>query len=741
MESTKPRGGRRRGRAGRARGQKTGGMLASLHGRHIILEKKHDQRSPSSSRPAEKGPEVAETLGVKIASSCKSPPRENAEDKENNCKCLAAAASPNDEVNANTPPLTSVKMGLDNASRSLFSPLSPSTPARESSDGIESDTCSDDEKSQTSNATDAGATSTDASDPCDDSLLDRCFDEASDASNPSYGGEESDCDEDYTVNSDSEDDSLDFDEESEDCNKQTGRRRKKGAQKTKQSKASKTSKAPEDDETPNDGSNASRDLSTLDGKQECDSETISDGSPRHLEECRAKLSDKLGAVSDELADPNQHDPPKIERDSNKGKDFDWGVYSHLKGGNADGNVVPHETRPVLKSCTDRQSRRKVVSKSADFMANVKAAIAKSNSTESEEIVPPEKEDGGDCGSPEKSHSVDPAASSVSETIENEQDGIVKTVMPPTETVAADSDVLSQIPNESDLFKVVDDLFNDSDTNTVTVRDIVKSVGIHFGLQKVDKAIKARIKGRLTDLIHGDVTPEVATEKSGHAYSGPDEIEPESAQESLEDFGGATDFAIDASEVEIDDRNDSGIGMLSLSSNGGAIRPDGSGVVSSLDEQVVSPRGQEEFCANEARSAAIRTTQEQTYPQPPEVDSSSSEAAKEDPSKHQHFDAAGLGSVDEDSVVSGSSSLFQNLSPDMSVKSSNSRLGNSIQSMSLSTSLKDTRSCIVVKGKWSLGSEIGKGSFGTVYMGMNGVSGSKWYPLAFVTWDLLSKRLP
>ncbi|EJK76952.1 hypothetical protein THAOC_01259, partial [Thalassiosira oceanica] len=153
----------------------------------------------------------------------------------------------------------------------------------------------------------------------------------------------------------------------------------------------------------------------------------------------------------------------------------------------------------------------------------------------------------------------------------------------------------------------------------------------------------------------------------------------------------------------------------------------------LDAQIVSPREQEEFSANEARSAitisAPRTTQEQICQQQLEVEASSNaettntpEHTKEDPSKQQHSDAAGLESVDEESVVSGSSSLFQNLSPDMSVKSSNSRLGSSIQS-TLSTSLNDTRSCIVVKGKWSLGSEIGKGSFGRVYMGMNGVSGN------------------
>ena len=748
MESMKPQGGRRKGRAGRARGQKTGGMLASLHGRNIIL----DQRSPTSptSSPAdetETGPEVAETLGLKMASSCNISPRENAEDKENNCRCFTAspagktAASPNDEVNANTPPLTSVKMGLDNGSRSLFSPLSPGTPARESSDGIESDrsvTDSDEEKSQLSDATDACAT--DASNPRDDSPRDQCFEEASDASILYDEGEESDCDEDYCMESD--DDSLEFDEESEENDKQRGRRRKNKAQKTQLSNASKVVKTVENDATSNDGSTCSEgdgrddshDLSTLGSKPECDSETTNDESPRrHLKGCRTKLSDKLeGVDTRDETEPNQQDPPKM------GREFDWGVYSHLKGENADSNVVSHEARPVLKSRTKRQSRRKAVSKSADgdnFMANAKAA-AKSKSTESEKIVLPEEEDDGDFGSPEMSRSENSAASSVSETIEDEQDGSVKKVISPNKTVTADSDVPSQIPSESDLFKVVDDLFNDADTDTVTVRDVVKSVGIHFGLQKIDKVMKACIKGRLTDLIHGDVTPEAdgrSTEKSERAHNGPDEIDPGTVEESLGDFGGATDFSIDASEVEIDDENDAGTGMLSLSPSG-AVPLDGSGASSPLDAQVVSPREQEEISADEAGTTVITitgSTQEQTCQQQPGVESSSNAEATytpepaKDPSKQQHSDTVGLESVDEDSVVSGSSSLFQNLSPDISVRSSASLLSGSIQSMSLSTSLKDTKSCIVVKGKWSLGSEIGKGSFGRVYMGMNGVSGSKW----------------
>ena len=76
-------------------------------------------------------------------------------------------------------------------------------------------------------------------------------------------------------------------------------------------------------------------------------------------------------------------------------------------------------------------------------------------------------------------------------------------------------------------------------------------------------------------------------------------------------------------------------------------------------------------------------------------------------------------------------LRQNLSPDMSVKSrapphQQNERSNLMDSMSMSNSFGESMKSrnVVEKGKWNLGSEIGVGSFGRVYMGMNAVNGSK-----------------
>ena len=63
------------------------------------------------------------------------------------------------------------------------------------------------------------------------------------------------------------------------------------------------------------------------------------------------------------------------------------------------------------------------------------------------------------------------------------------------------------PTTSELFDVVDNLFLEADNDTVTVKDIVRSVANHFNISKVDKEMKKMIKARLTDLIQGDVVVE------------------------------------------------------------------------------------------------------------------------------------------------------------------------------------------------------------------------------------------
>ncbi|KAL7535251.1 hypothetical protein ACHAWF_005110, partial [Thalassiosira exigua] len=218
----------------------------------------------------------------------------------------------------------------------------------------------------------------------------------------------------------------------------------------------------------------------------------------------------------------------------------------------------------------------------------------------------------------------------------------------------------EIPSSA-LFATVDALYREADADVVTVKDVIRSVAISFGWAKADRATKKRIKERLRELVAGD--GEV------RAAGGPrEEAAPDGARlEGVGDDPGGVDRAPPGEEAGAGGGRESGRGE-----GGGA--PDGDGRPSAGSEASATP-------------GADRR-----------------EAAEDD------YSACGT-------------SLFRNLSPAPSVKSETPLDGTT---MSASTSVGESlRSrTIVERGKWSLGSEIGAGSFGRVYEGMNLVDGSE-----------------
>lgn len=60
------------------------------------------------------------------------------------------------------------------------------------------------------------------------------------------------------------------------------------------------------------------------------------------------------------------------------------------------------------------------------------------------------------------------------------------------------------PPISDLYSIVDAIFQSADKDTMTVKQVNKSVGAHFGMGKLDKKIKGLIKERLTALVSGEI---------------------------------------------------------------------------------------------------------------------------------------------------------------------------------------------------------------------------------------------
>ena len=239
----------------------------------------------------------------------------------------------------------------------------------------------------------------------------------------------------------------------------------------------------------------------------------------------------------------------------------------------------------------------------------------------------------------------------------------------------------QEPTTSELFAVVDRIFLESDTDTVTVKDVKNSVAAHFGLQKVSKEMKKAIRDRLTDLIQGNVQPTGAMEET----TPEDDHEDDQEDVVAEQVG----FSID--ETENGDGNNAECGDESSSARSF------SGDNNSLELSGFS------------------------HDDSPHINNSQSDS---------------VGINNDQLAMSGT--LFQNLSPEFSIHSRSTVDGehykeeNDIVKMkSISSPLissKPKSRSVVVKGKWSLGPEIGIGSFGRVHTGLNTLNGSKCHYL-------------
>jgi hypothetical protein len=80
----------------------------------------------------------------------------------------------------------------------------------------------------------------------------------------------------------------------------------------------------------------------------------------------------------------------------------------------------------------------------------------------------------------------------------------------------------------------------------------------------------------------------------------------------------------------------------------------------------------------------------------------------------------------ESFMSCETTLFKNLSPECLKSKNDESMDKLMGSLTMSDSLNSTSDIKrVKKGKWSLGNEIGSGSFGVVHVGMNAVDGSEY----------------
>ncbi len=274
------------------------------------------------------------------------------------------------------------------------------------------------------------------------------------------------------------------------------------------------------------------------------------------------------------------------------------------------------------------------------------------------------------------------------------------------------------PSTSEMYDIVDRLFYEANKDTVTVKDIIQSVANHFNLPKVEKRTKKLIKSRLTDLIQGNVESELRGkdlsfpepsnfENTGADKGDDDEVDVVRCEEAEEMIQLTADEDVFQDDTCDEDRDKQDVSVENAKC---MVRP-------LLESNTSWDDGQEMPSSTVAEDSSQHKEGQQSVsselkPLSAAISCSSPKSA-----------ASVGGNANDDSMMS--ETLFQNLSPDFSVKSKTPH-GNVNDTMSMSNSFGDSIKSrnLIERGKWSLGSEIGAGSFGRVYMGLNAINGSE-----------------
>jgi len=791
MDDKKPRR-KRRGR-GRAGAQQSGGMLACLHGVPIVVEdeQKHsnvekekvepfvdDMIPPSQSTNnthQQYGINTGEYDDIKSPIDMKksaalhknnsrelnkspvqqhkkleeviSPPPPQEEKENNNINSYKSPTNGIEEEESldslssvDTPPMTSVKLKPNTTEHNnnlVLSPLSPVTicsspmPNTKNNTKINTENGSvDDDKNRSDINMDeeesenlvrdheVNSSNSSSSDSEEDNSIDQTMqtygngddDDVIDAETFYQQDEEEeseDDDEDYSIeNSEcSSDDEFEFDEEEDSNNKKKKAKKKRAVVNKEKNKKVATKEVDDEVSNKSDNSNQSAEKNEDEGEEESSSHesgeksattTSSSSTDHNLKECKVKLNDILG--NDE----------------------------EIGGGTAN-----FEIEEDVGMNEENGEDEQAINESGDSSLEERGQVdAKDKEEETE---------------PQESCAKDPP----DQTTNND--------------VAAESPSPPVEPTTSELFDVVDNLFREADKDTVTVKDIVRSVANHFNIPKVEKEMKKIIKARLTDLIQGNVelkevegdkihdtsftddvvndsgdvveedhkspqksaSVEIETKDPSYDLHIADNVEISPPQQSVADDSQGEQVTKDTQGVDFDEKPE--VNLDTADDTEGAEMPLGDEVMEYSSDSVVGDcKGNDNVCVEKTKyvlcpqlesvdeerpsSATATITTEAPLPQ-----ETMSPTAKDNDVDN-----------DEDSLAM-SDTLFQNLSPEKTPSKTplSGRKSRPDDSMSMSNSFGNSTKTrnVVEKGKWSLGSEIGVGSFGRVYMGMNAVNGS------------------
>jgi len=785
MEDKKPRR-KRRGR-GRAGAQQSGGMLACLHGVPIVVEDEQKQinieekLAPSDMRPSQstnntqqqynintgessvikppidmKKPAALHTnnsrelnkspvqqLNVKLEEVL-TPPLPPQEKENNNINSYKSPKNNTEEEelsdslsSVDTPPMTSVKLkhNTDKHNNNLLvlSPLSPvticsslpnttNTTDVNTEDGSVDDRIKsgiNEEESENLIRDEVNSSNSGSSDSEEDNSIDQTMqtygngddDDVIDAETFYQQDEEEeseDDDEDYSIeNSEcSSDDEFEFDEE-EDSNKKKKTKNRAAANKGKNKKVAAKEVDGGEASSKSDNSNQSAEKNKAEGEEDNSLDnsgdksattTTSSSTEHDLKECKVKLNDILG--NDEEI-----------------------------GGESANFEIEEDVGMNEENGEDEQA---------------------SNESGTSSL-----EERGQVDAKDKEEETEPQESCAKSTPDQTTNNDVAAEQPTSPTPPVE-------PTTPELFDVVDNLFREADKDTVTVKDIVRSVANHFNIPKVEKGMKKMIKARLTDLIQGNVELKEVKEDEIHETSFTDDVvnddpgdvveedhkSPEKSsveietndsndeihtanvesppQQSVVDDSQGEQVTKDTQGVDFDEKPE--VNLDTADDTEGAEIPLGDEVMEYSSDSVVGDcKGNDNVCVEKTKyvlcpqlepvdeerpSPAVTATITTEAPLPQET---MSPTAKDNDVDN-----------DEDSLAM-SDTLFQNLSPEKTPSKTplSGRRSRTEDSLSMSNSFGNSTKTrnVVEKGKWSLGSEIGVGSFGRVYMGMNAVNGS------------------
>lgn len=304
----------------------------------------------------------------------------------------------------------------------------------------------------------------------------------------------------------------------------------------------------------------------------------------------------------------------------------------------------------------------------------------------------------------------------------------------------DEAAVSKEPSDSDVIALVDQLFKATHGDTVYFSDILGSVASHFGISKVKKETKTLIRTRFVELMDTDESTEAVVVATAEQQS-ENEVEKSASED-----GAAKELMADQ-----EPRQATVVDIINISSTENAVASDQENDNESnisFGEVDTSFDVDCDDHVNEHRAHAASPTDSNRLDEPNATISRSHNQesvgvisnAVQTPqiSKSMKCPESLIASVDSrdkslagenlkcnDSFMSCETTLFKNLSPEC-MKTTNDSVDKLMSSLSISDSLSSmSESRRVEKGQWSLGKEIGSGSFGVVHVGMNAIDGSKY----------------